>query len=586
MATTTDQIQADIERTRARMSQSIEGPRYSRPAQPTSMTDSIADQIRDRPLVALGLSLLAGSLLKDYFGGGQSSATSSSTTRYTGGYTSSPYSGAAPSAGRTVSRGIDNAVDTAGDVARGASDMARDAARTVADTASDVTDYVVDTTGDVARQVADTTGYVAHEVRETAGEAVDQVTDTLGSLTHTISEQVRQRPLITVGLALYAGSLLKDYLAGSSSRSSGYTGGSYTTGRTTGAYGSSYGGGRASGAYEAPYGAGARTSAGQTVRQGVANAADTVGDAASSVVDTTANAASAVANTAANAASAVVDTTVDVAGAVADKTADVAGAVADTTVSVARQVADTTGDALHQVNETAGDVIEYAGDFYSNLSRQVQERPLTALSVAIGAGMLLQPTLRPHIQAFTQDIGSPVRTAGSGIGSLVSLPEQDELSTIRGKLVPATVERAKQFTNRELRDYLDTSLSGVVGQTSLRAGVVAAATEKAEELVSSRLSGTLERILSGTPGLLAIALTGAFLQARNQAQQGQGQTLTNIKNDVARSLTQTANDQLMRYFPAFRTASESPSSGAQRCTNCGTELTPGARFCPSCGTAV
>ncbi len=250
---------------------------------------------------------------------------------------------------------------------------------------------------------------------------------------------------------------------------------------------------------------------------------------------------------------------------VVDTTKDTAGAVVDTATDVAQRVASTTGDVANQVvattREAAGQVAQRATGLRTTTTQQLQQRPLTALGVAIATGMLLQPTLAPRVSQVTQSVRGPASTLGSGLSETFALPEPEEVERIKAALVPATVERARQFTSRDLRAYLDTSLESVVGATSLRGGIVAAATEQAENLVNNRLPDVLSRNLSGTPGLLALAIAGEVLKARSQAQQGQGQTLSNIKTDLAQSIAQTSREQLLRYFPEFREQYESSTSG-------------------------
>jgi len=276
-----------------------------------------------------------------------------------------------------------------------------------------------------------------------------------------------------------------------------------------------------------------------------------------------------------------------VAGTVADTAGDVAGTVADTASGVARQVVDTTGNVVGQVVETTGDAAEYVSDTVTDLfptvMREVRERPLTAFGLAVAAGMFLQPTLAPSVTSVTRSVTAPVRDLGSGLAEILTLPEPEEVERIRQALVPATVERARQFTTREMREYLESNLEPVVGQTSLRAGVVAAMSERAESIVDDRLPGFLETTLSGTRGLVALALAGAILQARNQVQQGHGATISNIKTELAQSLTQSAREELERHFPAFREHYKSEASSTRRCPNCGSEVASSSRFCPSCG---
>lgn len=550
MVTTSDQIQADIARTRARMSSTLDNVAAPRPGQGgASLTASISEQVRQRPLVAIGLSLLAGSLLKNALGGGgtTSSASLTSAPSYNRHEYGSSY--ASRGVGSAMGQAVSGAVDQVGDAAQSVGQATTQATRQVVDTAQDVAGAVAGATAGVARQVADTTGDVADQVMETAGDAAGQVRETTGDLISAISEQVRERPLVAIGVSLVAGRLLSDYLSAGSSGQSGATRSSTT----------SYTGYSRGSGYAAP-------SANASTSQRIGNAADRLGDTVSGggrqVVDTAQDVAGAVADTTADVARGVADTTVDVARGVAGTTADVARGVADTTVDVARGVANTTADVVNQVGDTAGAVTnqlqETTSNLYSTLSYEIQERPLAALSLAVAAGMLLRPTLMPYVSSVTESTRRTVSRLGDSIGEVVALPEPDESARIKQTLVPATVEQAKQFTSRELREYLDRSLENVVGQTSLRAGVVAAITEKAEGLAEHRLPSVLERSLQGARGPILIALAGAILKARDQAQRGEGQTLQNVKTDLSQALMESSKEQLLKYFPTFREQYDKP----------------------------
>ncbi len=594
MDTSSDQIQADIARTRARMEASLGSARGSSGSQGAGYAGGsyqgrqtsyayqvgqgntgeggLVDQIRRRPLVALGLSLVAGSLLQDYLSGQQQASPSyqagyrgpGSTVGGTsyGGQQSSVRQGVS-SAAQTVTGAAQSVGETASDVTQRAVDTARDAASTVADTARDAASAVAETTVDVAYRVADT-----------AGNVTGEVTERVGDVTSTLTDYVRRQPLVAVGVSLAAGSLLQQYLSGGqgSSRSSSMGARSpyYTD------YRPSYPDYPVD--YSTVAGADAYMRSTPSVGQATRSAAGAVGDAAQSVAGTASGVTRRAVDTTVDAASTVRDTAVDAASTVADTAVDVAQRAGSLVAGAADQVVDTAGSAAGQVAETVGDL-------WPAITRQVQDRPLTSLGVAIGAGMLLQPTLAPHVRALTGDVRDLWGTVSGGVGELAALPEPPEVQRIKEAVVPATVNRTRQFIGQDVRQYLDRSLEGVVGQSSLRAGVVAAITERAEDLVGRRAPNLLNG-LSGTLGLLVLGLAGAVLEARNQAQQGQGQTMTNVRTQLSQSIVQNAQEQLSRYFPEFRQQLESQSSGPQQCSNCGTQIAPNTRFCPSCGTPV
>ena len=591
MANSSDQIQADIARTRARMSSQFDQatrPYAARPSTTATSTyrtgpvtagrnyqsyqggqsnlsvDNIVEQMRQRPLLTLGLGLIAGSFLQDYLGGGGTSTpsyrppTRPSYPTYESQYTSGSY-GRPESA---VSEGVSNAARTVGDVAQSAGDMVSNAASGVVDTArdaastvADVASSAVDTTVDVASRVADTTVDAAYQAMETAGDYAEEAYDRAGDLTSTISNFVSGSPLMALGLSLAAGSLLQRYLRG----------GSTGTRSVSTSYPPTYGSYAGRDVYGRP---------GAPVRQAGRDVANAVGDAADAVGD----AAQATGRVVTNAASQAVDTTVDAASAVADATVDVAQRAGNVAVDAADYVVDTASSAASQVAETVTDL-------WPTITRQVQERPLATLAVSTVAGMFLQPMLAPHVKAVTTDVNNLWNTVSGTVGDITNLPEPPEIQRIKTAIVPATVERTRQLITRDGREYLDSSLSGIVGQASLRAGLVAAVTDKAEEFVGNRLPTFLNG-LGGTSGLLLLGLAGAVLQARNQAQQGQGQTITNIRTQLSQSIVQNAQEQLSRFFPEFRDQLQSQQTANQQCPNCGSPITPSMRFCANCGRAV
>jgi len=622
MANSSDQIQADIARNRARMSsqsdqsgrsygpgsqpvagqsyrpgsQSVAGQSYRPGSQPSAgrsyvpgsqpmagrsygpgsqgaqtdlSVEGIVGQMRQRPLLTLGLGLIAGSLLQDYLGGDETSSPSYELAPRPSYPTYTAQGASSPTYGRpvrqdvnTVRQGVSNAASTVGDAAQSAGNVVIDTASDVVDTARDAASAVVDTTVDVAQRVADTTVDVAYQAYETVGDVAEGAYERAGDLTSTITNFVSGSPLMALGISLAAGSLLQRYLRGGS-----------TTARRAGtSYSSSYP------AYPPTYGAYEGRDVygrpGAPIRQAGRDVAYAVGDAADAVGD----AAQATGRVVSNAAYQAVDTTVDAASAVADATVDVAQRAGNMAVDAADYVVDTASSAAGQVAETVSDL-------WPTITRQVQERPLATLGVATVAGMFLQPMLAPHVKAVTTDVNNLWNTVSGTVGDLTNLPEPVEVQRIKDAIVPATVDRTRQLITREGREYLDSSLSGVIGQASLRAGVVAAVTDKAEEFIGNRLPNFLNG-LGGTSGLLLLGLAGAVLQARNQAQQGQGQTIANVRTQLSQSIVQNAQEQLSRFFPEFRDQLQSQQTANQQCPNCGSPITPSMRFCANCGRAV
>jgi len=614
MANSSDQIQADIARTRARMSSQLDqatrpygasapamggraytgapamGGRAYTPA-PSAQLDlsveGIVTQMRQRPLLTLGLGLIAGSLLQDYLGGDEGSSTSTAlatrpsyptyntqaTTSY--GQPGSTVRQGVSNATRSVGSAAQSAGDVVADTASGVVDTARDAASAVVDTTVDVASRVADTTVDVASRVADTTVDAAYQTMDAVGYVAEEAYERAGDLTSTVTNFVSNSPLMALGLSLAAGSLLQRYLRGGSTTTrTGYS--SYSS--SAPAYPPTYGSYGTSGTYARP--GAAVGQAGRDVAGAVGNAADAVGDAAQATGRAVTTAAGRAVDTTVDAASAVAGTAVDAASAVADATVDVAQRAGNVAVDAAGYVVDTASDA-------AGYVAETVTDLWPTITRQVQQRPLATLGVAMVAGSLLQPTLAPHVQAVTSDVRDLWNTVSGTVGDLTNLPEPPEVQRIKDAIVPATVDRTRQMINRDAREYLDSSLEGIIGQTSLRAGVIAAVTDRAEDLVSARLPTFLNG-LGGTTGLLLLGLTGAILEARNQAQQGQGHTISNVRTALSQSIVQNAQEQLSRFFPEFRDQlqSQASSNATQDCPNCGAQIAPNSRFCPNCGRAV
>lgn len=407
---------------------------------------------------------------------------------------------------------------------------------------------------DIARTRADMTARL-DSMRPATTSGTSMVTGGGGAqgILTTITEQVRRRPLAALGLSLVAGSLLQNVVSGGGSSSG------TTTTSTTG-----------NGA------TGALSQAGSTVSQTASSATDTVTSAAQSAGQTVSGAAQQAANTTTDMASSAAETATDTAQQAASTVAGAASTVADTATSTAQQVASTTTDAAQSVAQTATDAAQQVaqtatqtassvttsasqgvGNIGTTVTQQVHQRPLAALGLAVGAGALAQPVLAPQVSAVTQGISTQVGRLTQSLSAATpdggsSSPHMQEIERISQALVPATVDRARQFVSRDLRELLDSNLEAYVSQASLRAGIVGSITERAEQLADSRLPTVLGSTLSGTRGLILASLAAAILRARNEVQQGQGQLGSNMTSNFVQSLTQSATEQLSRHFPEFR----------------------------------
>ncbi len=452
MVSSSNQIQADIAQTRARIDQDLDRIEANPQASLQSLTAGVTNLVRRRPLTTLGFSLFAGALLQDLLGGGQGSTSTASTPVYSA-------SSSAPTYGTS-------ALDTAAGTARSVGQRTQQAASGVADTASNAASTVADTASNAASTVVDTATNVASTAADTASNVATTVADTATSA--------------------------------------------------------------------------------------VSTAVDTASNVATTAVDTASSATSAVVDTASSVATTVADTATSTTSRVADIASEVSTTVADTSVSVAGRLGETLSNAGKQVVNTASNL-------GTTVNQQVQQRPLAVLGASIGLGALLQPTLAPYVGRVTEQVQDAASTIGdsvsglqSNVASALTLPNQEEVERIQQALVPATVERARTLTSRDLRDYLETRLEPIVSQASLRAGIVAAVTDRTSEVVQNRLPSLLNRSLSGTRALVVASILGAVLEAYTKAQQGEGKTTEIVRRDLAGTLTQTSTQQLQRYFPEFR----------------------------------
>lgn len=404
----------------------------------------------------------------------------------------------------------------------------------------------------------------------------------LRSLTAGVTNLVRRRPLTTLGFSLFAGALLQELLSGqkggtSTAPSSAGTS-TYTTAQPRSSTSTTYttpGQSVAQGTRQAAATvAGTASNVADTAASAVSNVADTAASGASKAVGTAANVASTAADTAVSVASTAADTASSAASRVADIASEAATTVADTATSVATNVADTASSVATTVADTTVSAASRIGKTLSNTGKQVvhtvsnlgttingqiKGRPLSVLGISIGLGALLQPTLAPYVSQVTQRVQATVASVGESVSNVsadvapaLTLPNQNEAQQVQQALVPASVERAKKFANRELRDYLEARLEPVLSQASLRAGIVAAVTDKTSEVVESRLPSVLNRTLTGTRAVIVAAILGELLDAYTKSQQGEGKTTEIVRRELAQTLTQSSTQRLQRYFPEFR----------------------------------
>lgn len=390
-----------------------------------------------------------------------------------------------------------------------------------------------------------------------------QESSSLTNITSTITEQIRRRPLTALGLSIVAGSLLQNVVQGVRSQSG--------TGSTTTA--SLAGGGQSASSGVTDK----LSSAGDTIGQAAGYAGDTATGAASTASDTEGSAVSGATDTVTGATQTAVGATTDAARSVAGATSDVASSVVDTTTDVAGSVASTTAGATSKVADTATDLASQTTDQLSSavstatgavqnlggtVNQQIQQRPLTALGLSIGVGMAAQPLVGPQVSKVTQGVRGQASKLTSSLSSTITPPNPEDVEQIRVALVPATVDRARQFARRDLRELLERNLENLVSQTSLRAGMVAAVTERAEDLVDNRLPQFLNTALSGNRGLVVGVITAKVLKARDSATQGLAPSMGSVKVDFPQKLVSTTKDDLQRYFPEFRQhiqATENPT---------------------------
>jgi hypothetical protein len=337
---------------------------------------------------------------------------------------------------------------------------------------------------------------------------------TLGTITSVVTEQVRKRPISSLVIALLADSLLQNIRGGSKASPADING-------------KRKDGGMRSVVAQASGGVGAAVD-----RVGVA--AQEVGNVASDAAGTVSDIASSAAQRVTSSAKSVVE----------------AGEAA--TAVVAETVSDTVQRTTARVAHTADDVTETIKSLPETLTDQVYQRPLAAVGLAIGAGALLQPTFAPYVHRVTTNVRQTAGSLSANVAPAFVLPNQDEVGRLAAALVPATLTRARNFTNRDLREYLDARLADTIPQAPVRAGLIAAVTERVDQVVDARLPGMLERNLSGTRALLAMALLGALLHTRNRNGTADGKAASGLLAELVELLTRTSQEQLEQYFPEFK----------------------------------
>lgn len=235
MAKSADQIEAEIVQTRRRMETKLDSIVPTEQGTLSSvLTTGIAEQIRQRPLAAIGLSLLVGGLVQALRAGGASGApataggqslstgTSGSTiasaprTTSTGGDgagVAGAVTDAAQSAKESVTGAARQAAGTASDAARDVTHAFSDAAHSVTQGVSAAAEQAGSTGRQVAQTVSSAAGSVTSGVSDRASGASGQVSGAVGGVVESVGEQVRRRPLVALGLSIGAGALLQPVIA-------------------------------------------------------------------------------------------------------------------------------------------------------------------------------------------------------------------------------------------------------------------------------------------------------------------------------------------------------------------------------------
>jgi len=206
------------------------------------ITVTIRQQIERRPLVALGLSIVAGSMLSEMFSGSASSSASTTTSseRFVGSSDTSDsskrtvadtVSQAGSKVGDNVAQAADAVGDKASNVASSTADAATSAGRSVADATSSAFDSVVDAVqsaaqstsnaakratgaiGGAADKASDSTSSASDTASEGMSNATTRLADTARNVGPSVQRQVREHPLAALGVAMGLGALAQPVAA-------------------------------------------------------------------------------------------------------------------------------------------------------------------------------------------------------------------------------------------------------------------------------------------------------------------------------------------------------------------------------------
>lgn len=235
MAKSADQIEAEIAQTRRRMEAKLDSIVPTEQGTLSSvLTVGIAEQVRQRPLAALGLSLVVGGLVQAARAGGAGGAlpaagSRSLSTGVSGSTTPSPpptpstgqdesgaagaVTGAVQSAKETATGAARQAAGTASDAAHGVTQALSDAAHSVTQGVSAAAEQAGSTGQQVAQTVSSAAESVTSGVSDRASGAAGQVSGAVGGVFGSVGEQVRRRPLMALGLSIGAGALLQPVIA-------------------------------------------------------------------------------------------------------------------------------------------------------------------------------------------------------------------------------------------------------------------------------------------------------------------------------------------------------------------------------------
>jgi len=236
MASSSNQIQADIAQTRARIDHNLDAIEANPQATLQSLTAGVTNIIRRRPLTTLGFSLFAGALLQDLLGGAQGSTSvtttvpsTSSTSLYPASSGTASYgtsgldtaTGAVGAAAQRVGQGTQqaastvantasNAASTVADTASSVANTATSAVSTAADAASNAASTAVDTAANVASTAVDTAASAASAVGNTAANVATTVADTASSAATTVVDTAASAATTVGNIASEVGTTVAD----------------------------------------------------------------------------------------------------------------------------------------------------------------------------------------------------------------------------------------------------------------------------------------------------------------------------------------------------------------------------------------